>query len=81
MANTIANLVRMTPLPRVRRKTLVGHILRFNPIYAEVHRRCAAGDLGDVSILRLLLHDSSASGVGANNPFIGEINGGWSMRR
>lgn len=77
MGNTIEDLERMTQAARASdRKTLVGHILRFNPIYAEVHRRCAAGDLGEVFYLEAdYFHDLKRQAAAERtNPFIGGIN-------
>ncbi|MGD9495886.1 MAG: Gfo/Idh/MocA family protein [Armatimonadota bacterium] len=77
MGNSIEDLQRMTAAARASdRKTLVGHILRFNPFFAEVHRRIAAGELGEVFYLEAdyfhnLLRQADPARV---NPFIGNIN-------
>lgn len=75
--NTIEDLERMTEAARASdRKTLVGHILRFNPVYAEVHRRCAAGELGQIFYLEAdYFHDLKRQAAPERaNPFIGGIN-------
>ncbi len=77
MGNTIEDLERMTEAARASdRKTLVGHILRFNPFYAEVHRRCAAGELGEIFCLTAdyfhnLIRQAAPE---RTNPYIGDIN-------
>lgn len=77
MGNTIQDLERMTGAARGSdRKTLVGHILRFNPVYAEVHRRCANGELGEIFYLEAdyfhrLVRQAAPERI---NPYIGGIN-------
>ncbi len=77
MGNTIEDLQRMTDAARGSdRKTMVGHILRFDPVYAEVHRRCAAGELGEVFYLEAdyfhrLIRQAAPE---RTNPYIGGIN-------
>jgi len=77
MGNTLDDLQRMTDAARQSdRKTLVGHILRFNPVYAEVARRCHAGDLGDLFYLEAdYFHDLKRQAADERiNPYIGNIN-------
>lgn len=77
MGNTIRDLERMTAAARASdRKTLVGHILRFNPFYAEVHRRCANGELGEIFYLEAdYFHNLFAQADPERiNPHIGNIN-------
>ncbi|MGC9319131.1 MAG: Gfo/Idh/MocA family protein [Armatimonadota bacterium] len=77
MGNTIEDLERMTDAARGSDgKTLVGHILRFNPVYAEVHRRCANGELGEIFYLEADYFHRLVSQAGPEraNPYIGGIN-------
>lgn len=77
MGNTIEDLERMTEAARGSdRKTMVGHILRFNPFFAEVHRLCSSGELGEIFYLEAdyfhnLLRQAAPERI---NPYIGGIN-------
>lgn len=77
MANSMDNLERMIAAARASdRKTAVGHILRFNPVFAAVHDLCAAGELGEIFYLEAdyihnLFVQADASRI---NPQIGNIN-------
>ncbi len=47
--NSLQDIERMVEAARRSdRKTQVGHILRFNPLYAELARACGAGELGEI---------------------------------
>ncbi len=77
MGNTMDDIERMTAAARASdRKTLVGHILRFDPVCSEVHRRCAAGELGEVFYLEAdYFHGLQRQAAPERtNPFIGGIN-------
>jgi predicted dehydrogenase len=54
LANTEEDVQAMVDAARragPRLKIQVGYILRFNPVFAEVHRLCAAGALGEIYYL------------------------------
>ena len=78
MGNTMDDLVRMTHAAanNSKQKTMVGHILRFNPFFAEVHRLCAAGELGEIFYLTAdYIHHLKYQGDDERiNPHIGSIN-------
>jgi len=77
MGNTLEDLERMTAAARASdRKSLVGHILRFNPFFAEVKQLCAAGELGEIFYLEAdYLHRLVRQGDPQRvNPYIGNIN-------
>ncbi len=77
MGNTIEDLERMTEAARASdRKTLVGHILRFNPFFAEVKELCAAGELGEIFYLEAdYIHRLVRQGdAERTNPYLGNIN-------
>lgn len=77
MGNTLADLEAMTEAARASdRLTMVGQILRFNPFYAEVHHRCAAGELGELFYLEAdYIHNLHCQADPARiNPHIGQIN-------
>jgi len=77
MGNTMEDLERMTAAARASdHKTLVGHILRFNPFFAEVKELCAAGELGEVFYLEAdYIHRLVRQGIAERtNPYLGNIN-------
>jgi len=77
MGNTMQDLERMTAAARASdRKTLVGHILRFNPFFAEVKQLCAAGELGEIFYLEAdYIHGLTRQGDPERiNPYLGNIN-------
>ena len=77
MGNTMEDLERMVAAARQSdRKTHVGHILRFNPFFAEVHRLCAEGVLGEVFYLEAdYIHNLFVQADAARlNPHIGNVN-------
>ncbi|NLO07912.1 MAG: Gfo/Idh/MocA family oxidoreductase [candidate division WS1 bacterium] len=77
MGNTLEDLERMIAAARASdRKTLVGHILRFNPVYEQVHRLCAEGRLGQVFYLEAdYFHGLKRQAAPERiNPHIGGIN-------
>ncbi|HUS79859.1 MAG TPA: Gfo/Idh/MocA family oxidoreductase [Armatimonadota bacterium] len=82
MGNSMDDIERMVAAARASdRKTAVGHILRFNPFFAEVHRLCAAGELGEVFYLEAdYIHNLEGQADPARiNPHIGNIN--WYLER
>jgi len=89
MGNTMEDLERMTEAVRrcerdargPRQKTMVGQILRFNPFFAEVHRLCAAGELGQLFYLEAdYIHNLFGQADPARiNPHTGGIN--WYLER
>jgi predicted dehydrogenase len=77
MANSLEDLARMVQAARRSdRKTHIGQILRFNPLFAEIKRLCAEGVLGEIFYLEAdyihnLLYQGDES---RTNPAIGNIN-------
>lgn len=77
MANSMGDLVRMVEAARRSdRKTHIGQVLRFNPLFAEVKRLCEEGVLGEIFYLEAdyihnLLYQGDDSRI---NPAIGNIN-------
>ncbi len=77
MGNTLDDLNAMTDAARKSdTKTMVGQILRFNPFFAEVHRLCAEGELGDIFYLGAdyIHHLKGQADPARINPDIGNIN-------
>jgi len=77
MGNSRQDIERMVAAARAsERKTAVGHILRFNPLFAEVHRLCAEGELGEVFYLEAdYIHNLFGQADPERiNPAIGNIN-------
>ena len=77
MGNTLDDVERMAAAARASdRKTAVGHILRFNPFFAEVHRLCASGELGEIFYLEAdYIHNLFVQADPERiNPAIGNIN-------
>ncbi len=77
MGNTMEDLERMTAVARRSdRKTHVGHILRFNPLFAEIKRLCAEGVLGEIFYLEAdYIHNLFGQADPARlNPFTGNVN-------
>lgn len=77
MANSLADLDRMCEAARGSdRKTHVGQILRFNPLFAEIKRLCAEGVFGELFYMeadyihRLLVQADPAR----INPHLGNLN-------
>lgn len=75
--NSLEDLEAMTSAARASdRKTLVGQVLRFNPLYEELKRQIAEGVFGELFYLEAdyihnLLYQGSADRV---NPHIGNVN-------
>lgn len=81
MANSVEDLERMVAAARGSdRKTLVGQVLRFNPLFAEVKRACAEGLLGEVFYMEAdYIHNLLGQADPARlNPHIGDVN--WYLR-
>ncbi|MCE5219160.1 Gfo/Idh/MocA family oxidoreductase [bacterium] len=82
MGNTIEDLDRMTEAARSSdRKTQVGHILRFNPLFAEVKQQCAQGALGELFYLEAdYIHNLLVqAGPARTNPQLGNMN--WYLEK
>lgn len=77
MGNTLEDLERMTAAARASdRKTHVGQILRFNPLFAELKRLVAEGVFGDIFYMEAdYIHNLRCQADPARlDPHIGNIN-------